>query len=129
MKKIYFGYDLTYLVIFIIEFVYYLRFNSTLFGLIYIVLNLLVLSLLMLSLINYKNDNVKIRISKNIFLIVIIFFLSFILPKLNFIDESKIFIDSIKSFIGIIDPLLILVLAIVSFLDFKFNNKRNYKIN
>lgn len=129
MKKIYFGYDLTYLVIFIIEFAYYLKFNSTLFGLIYIVLNLLVLSLLMLSLINYKNDNVKIRISKNIFLIVIIFFLSFILPKLNFIDESKIFIDSIKSFIGIIDPLLILVLAIVSFLDFKFNNKRNYKIN
>ena len=71
-KKLYLIYLTIYILIFLIELVIYLKFNSTLYGFIYMLINLAVLFLLSFSIYNYSEFNIKIRLSKNGILIFLI---------------------------------------------------------
>jgi hypothetical protein len=117
-KKLYFTYLGLYLLILFIEFVMYLRFNSTLFGLLYMIINLIIIFLLSISLYNYSELNLKIRLSKNAILIVLILF-SILLSLFKYADQSKLFISNIKVCVYCLKPLMILMLSTLSFYDYK----------
>lgn len=117
-KKLYFTYLGLYLLILFIEFVMYLRFNSTLFGLLYMIINLIIVFLLSISLYNYSELNLKIRLSKNAILIVLVLF-SILLSLFKYTDQSKLFISNIKVCVYYLKPLMILTLATLSFYDYK----------
>jgi len=117
-KKLYFAYLIIYSLIFLIELIIYLNFNSTLFGLLYMILNLIIIFLLSISLYNYSEFNLKIRLSKNGILAFLIL-VSILLSAFIYIDESKLFISKIKVFIYCLKPLMVLLLAGLSFYDYK----------
>lgn len=108
----------------LIEIIKYLFFNSNLFGLLYLILNLFLAFNLFIIVINYKNGNVKIRISKNCFIIVLGLIGSFILPNISdslndFVDESSLFVDSIFWISRIVKPILYLLLAGLSVIEYR----------
>ena len=108
----------------LIEIIRYLFFNSNLFGLLYLILNCFLAFNLFIIVINYKNGNVKIRISKNCFIIVLGLIGSFILPNISdslndFVDESSLFVDSIFWISRIVKPILYLLLAGLSVIEYK----------
>lgn len=117
-KRLYLIYLVIYSLIFFIELIMYLKFNSTLYGFLYMIINLLILFLLSFSIYNYSEFNIKIRLSKNginIFLIIV----SILLSLFKYSDESKLFINNIKAFIYYLKPLMILLLVGLSFYDYK----------
>lgn len=108
----------------LIEIIKYLFFNSNLFGLLYLILNCFLAFNLFIIVINYKNGNVKIRISKNCFIIVLGLIGSFILPNISdslndFVDESSLFVDSIFWISRIVKPILYLLLAGLSVMEYR----------
>lgn len=108
----------------LIEIIRYLFFNSNLFGLLYLILNCFLAFNLFIIVINYKNGNVKIRISKNCFIIVLGLIGSFILPNISdslndFVDESSLFVDSIFWISRIVKPILYLLLAGLSVIEYR----------
>lgn len=117
-KKLYLAYLVIYSLVSLIELILYLRFNSTLFGLLYMVINLIIIFLLSISLYNYSEFNLKIRLSKNAILAFLILF-SILLAVFKYSDESKVFISEIKIFIYYIKPLMIILLGTLSFYDYK----------
>ncbi len=117
-KKLYLAYLVIYSLVSLIELILYLRFNSTLFGLLYMVINLIIIFLLSISLYNYSEFNLKIRLSKNAILAFLILF-SILLAVFKYSDESKVFISEIKIFIYYIKPLMIVLLGALSFYDYK----------
>ena len=117
-KKLYLIYLTIYILIFLIELVIYLKFNSTLYGFIYMLINLAVLFLLSFSIYNYSEFNIKIRLSKNGILIFLML-ISILLSLFKFNDESKQFISNLKVFIYYLKPLMILLLIGLSFYDYK----------
>lgn len=117
-KKLYLIYLTIYILIFLIELVIYLKFNSTLYGFIYMLINLAVLFLLSFSIYNYSEFNIKIRLSKNGILIFLML-ISILLSLFKFNDESKQFISNLKIFIYYLKPLMILLLIGLSFYDYK----------
>ncbi len=117
-KKLYLIYLTIYILIFLIELVIYLKFNSTLYGFIYMLINLAILFLLLFSIYNYSEFNIKIRLSKNGILIFLML-ISILLSLFKFNDESKQFISNLKVFIYYLKPLMILLLIGLSFYDYK----------
>ena len=108
----------------LIEIIKYLFFNSNLFGLLYLILSCFLAFNLFIIVINYKNGNVKIRISKNCFIIVLGLIGSFILPNISyslnsFVDESSLFVDSIFWISRIVKPILYLLLAGLSVMEYR----------
>ena len=108
----------------LIEIIKYLFFNSNLFGLLYLILSCFLAFNLFIIVINYKNGNVKIRISKNCFIIVLGLIGSFILPNISdslndFVDESSLFVDSIFWISRIVKPILYLLLAGLSVIEYR----------
>lgn len=124
MKKFYIGYTILYMMIFGFEFYSYLKFDSNLFGLIYIILNLTILLFIIFTSLNYKPKNVRLRISKNFFLLFIILFNLLILPKLTYIDESYKFIESIRMFIYMYKGLLVILLLTITYIEFKLRIRK-----
>lgn len=129
MKKnicflMYFVILLVFISLTLIEIIKYLFFNSNLFGLLYLILNCFLAFNLFIIVINYKNGNVKIRISKNCFIIVLGLIGSFILPNISyslnsFVDESSLFVDSIFWISRIVKPILYLLLAGLSVIEYR----------
>lgn len=129
MKKnicflMYFVILLVFISLTLIEIIKYLFFNSNLFGLLYLILSCFLAFNLFIIVINYKNGNVKIRISKNCFIIVLGLIGSFILPNISdslndFVDESSLFVDSIFWISRIVKPILYLLLAGLSVIEYR----------
>jgi len=108
----------------IIEFIFYLKSDSNLFGLIYLIISLLIIFLLVPCAYNYKRYYSLARISKLIIVIILGIFNSFILSKIllsnmNYIDSSNSFINSIKIIKLYLKPLLYVILILLTFLEFK----------
>ena len=117
-KKLYFVYLLIYALLFLIEFILYLKFNSTLFGLIYMIVNLVIIILMSFGLYNYSELNLKIRLSKNGILAFFII-VSILISLFKFKDESKQFISSIKVLIYYLKPIMLAALVALSIFDYK----------
>ena len=120
-KKIYFVYLIVYIILSLIELFMYLKFNSTTFGFLYMVLNFVFIFLLSFSVYNYNELNLKVRISKNGILLFLLLF-SMLLKFFNFNDESLLFIENIKLYINVIKPIMFLILIGLSIYDFKIKD-------
>ena len=128
MKKFYIGYTILYIVMFAFEFYSYLKFDSNLFGLIYVILNLAILLFIIFTSLNYRPKNVRLRISKNFFLLFIILFNLLILPKLSYIDESYEFIESIRMYVYMYKGAFVISLLAITYFEFKVRIRVKYKV-
>jgi len=115
---------LLFIIIHIIEFVIYLFNNSNIYGIYYLIINLLILFLLLPVTYNYKRYFSKARISKLIIIIIFGIFNSFFLEmivfnNINYIDSSYNYINNILIFKNIIKPIIYFVILIFILLETK----------
>lgn len=108
----------------------YMSINSNYFGIIYLFLNFFVMFLLFTITINYKEGSKKIRVSKNVVVIIIgiisSFILTLILPKIfNYSDDTYLFNDKVFIISKLIKPIIYLSLGVISALEIKNFRKRN----
>ena len=113
-----------FIVLSFIEFIKYMFFESNVFGLIYLLINLLIILLLVPTSYNYKKYFSKIRISKLILIVLIGIFNSFFLQNIvlnnsGLIDASKKYIDSIFIYKSIFKLIIYILLACITVLEFK----------
>lgn len=117
-KKLYLAYLIISVVIFLIELILYFRFNSTVFGLLYMILSLIFLSILTLGVINYSELNLKVRLSKNAILLILLI-ISMLLTVFKYSDQSSAFVNNMKVLIYIFKPIEIVLLLGLSLYDYK----------
>jgi len=109
-----------YIVIFIIELFEYLKVNSNIFGVFYLIFNLAIIFLLVPCAYNYKKYYSPARISKLIIIILLGIFASFVLDKITIkIDSSSEYINKIFIFKNVIKSVFYVALAIICILEFK----------
>ncbi len=119
---------LSFMILSLIELIKYFKVDTTLFGVIYLSINLIILFLLIPVTYNYKRNYSTARLSKLILIILIGIFNSYILNKIilsnmNYIDSSAIYISSIKIIKNIIKGILYGILGIFTFFEAKLNKK------
>ena len=117
-KKLYLGYLIISILIFLIELIIYFKFNSTIYGLIYMIISLVFLLILSLGVFNYSELNLKVRISKNIILVFLLI-TPLLLTLFKYNDQSALFIKNMKLFIYCFKPIEILLLTGLSIYDYK----------
>lgn len=103
--------NILFLVFSLIELIKYFKIDNTLFGVIYLLINLFIIFLLLPVTFNYKRHYSTARISKIILIIIIGLFNSFILnlivlKSMNYIDGSNEYIKSIFTFKNVLKPIL-----------------------
>lgn len=119
-------FTLIYLLLSIIELIEYLKTNSNLYGLIYLLINLFLIFLLLPITFNYKRHFSKQRISKIIIFIIIglfnICFLdSIIINKMSYIDTSLEYFNKIRTIRAIFLPILYILMIIFLIFESKLN--------
>lgn len=113
-----------YLIFSFLELIKYMFYDSNVFGLIYLLINLIIIFLLVPSAHNYKKYFSKIRISKFILIILIGIFSSFILEGIvmngiGVVDDSKKYIDGIFIYKNVFKVIIYAVLFILTVFEFK----------
>lgn len=121
--------NILFLVFSLIELIKYFKIDNTLFGVIYLLINLVIIFLLLPVTFNYKRHYSTARISKIILIIIIGIFNSFILnfiviKSMNYTDGSNNYIKSIFIFKNILKPILYLLLLGFLILE----SKSQYKL-
>ena len=108
----------------IFELIIYLTVDSTIFGLIYMFINIFIIFLLVPCVYNYKRYYNIVRISK--FLLIILlgifnsYFLSTILEKsINYMDNSIDYINKIYIFKNILKGFIYLGITLITIFEFK----------
>ncbi len=120
--------NISFLILSLIELIKYFKFDNTLYGIIYLLINLIIIFLLLPVTFNYKRHYSSARISKIILIIIIGLFNSYILNyivigNMSYIDSSKNFIKSIFIIKNILKPILYFLLVIFLFLETGINKK------
>ncbi len=120
--------NISFLILSLIELIKYFKFDNTLYGVIYLLINLIIIFLLLPVTFNYKRHYSSARISKIILIIIIGLFNSYILNyivigNMSYIDSSKNFIKSIFIIKNILKPILYFLLMIFLFLETGINKK------
>lgn len=120
--------NISFLILSLIELIKYFKFDNTLYGVIYLLINLIIIFLLLPVTFNYKRHYSSARISKIILIIIIGLFNSYILNyivigNMSYIDSSKNFIKSIFIIKNILKPILYFILVIFLFLEAGINKK------
>ncbi len=120
--------NISFLILSLIELIKYFKFDNTLYGVIYLLINLIIIFLLLPVTFNYKRHYSSARISKIILIIIIGLFNSYILNyivigNMSYIDSSKNFIKSIFIIKNILKPILYFILVIFLFLETGINKK------
>lgn len=120
--------NISFLILSSIELIKYFKFDNTLYGVIYLLINLIIIFLLLPVTFNYKRHYSNARISKIILIIIIGLFNSYILNyivigNMSYIDSSKNFIKSIFIIKNILKPILYFLLVIFLFLETGINKK------
>ncbi len=110
----------------LIELLIYMFSKNNLFGLIYIIMNLLVVFFLVPIAYNYNKYFSTARLSKLIIVFILIIFNSFILQliissMMNYIDTSKEYISKIFVIKNIIKPVIDFVILLFILLEFKLD--------
>ena len=108
----------------IFELIIYLTVDSTIFGLIYMFINIIIIFLLVPCVYNYKRYYNIVRISK--FLLIILlgifnsYFLGTILEKsINYMDNSIDYINKIYFFKNILKGFIYLGITLITIFEFK----------
>ena len=125
---------LSFMILSLIELIKYFKVDTTLYGVIYLSINLIILFLLIPVTYNYKRNYSSARISKLILIIIIGIFNSYILSKIvlgnmNYIDDSILYISSIKVIKNILKGIVYGSLVIFTFLESKLDKKISKMIN
>lgn len=125
---------LSFMILSLIELIKYFKVDTTLYGVIYLSINLIILFLLIPVTYNYKRNYSSARISKLILIIIIGIFNSYILSKIvlgnmNYIDDSILYISSIKVIKNILKGIVYGSLVIFTFLEAKLDKKISKMIN
>ena len=121
--------NILFLIFSLIELIKYFKIDNTLYGVIYLLINLVIIFLLLPVTFNYKTHYSTARISKIILIIIIGIFNSFILnlivlKSMNYTDGSNDYIKSIFIFKNILKPILYLLLSGFLILE----SKSQYKL-
>lgn len=127
-KTILYVLTLVFMILSFIELIKYFKVDTTLYGVIYLSINLIILFLLIPVTYNYKRNYSSARISKLILIIIIGIFNSYILDKIiinnmSYIDSSITYISSIKIIKNILKGIIYGILAIFTFFEAKLNKK------
>lgn len=114
----------SYIILFLIEIILYLKTNSNIYGVYYLLSNLIILFLIVPVTYNYKRYYSKARISKIILIILLGIFTSFIIENIiinnmKYMDASNIFIDKINILKNILKPIIYFLLLIFLILETK----------
>lgn len=133
-KSILYLLTLSFMILSLIELIKYFKVDTTLYGVIYLSINLIILFLLIPVTYNYKRNYSSARISKLILIIIIGIFNSYILNKMvlgnmNYIDASILYISSIKVIKNILKGIVYGSLVIFTFLEAKLDKKISKMIN
>lgn len=120
--------NISFLILSLIELIKYFKFDNTLYGVIYLLINLIIIFLLLPVTFNYKRHYSSARISKIILIIIIGLFNSYILNyivigNMSYIDSSKSFIKSIFIIKNILKPILYFLLMTFLFLETGLNKR------
>lgn len=124
--------SIIYVILTIIEFIKYLNVNSNLFGLIYMIINLLIIFLLIPTVYNYKNNYSKIRFSKFVVIIILGLFNSYVLKSIvvgnmSYIDASIKYNDSIFVIKNILKVIIYFGYVLLALIDIKaYKTIKNY---
>ncbi len=110
----------------LIELVIYMFAKNNLFGLFYIIMNLLVIFLLVPTAHNYNKYFSSARLSKLIICFVLIVFNSFLLQLIVFkampyVDSSKLYIGKIFIIKSILKPIMDFIILLFILLEFKLD--------
>ena len=121
--------NILFLIFSLIELIKYFKIDNTLYGVIYLLINLVIIFLLLPVTFNYKRHYSTARISKIILIIIIGIFNSFILnlivlKSMNYTDGLNDYIKSIFIFKNILKPILYLLLSGFLILE----SKSQYKL-
>lgn len=117
-----------YIVLSGIELFKYFKVDTTLYGVIYLLVNLIVLFFLIPLTYNYKRNFSQARISKLIIVLIIGIFNSYILNNIvinnmTYIDSSTIYLNSIYVIKNILKGIIYVCLCIFTFFESKMNKK------
>lgn len=117
-----------YIVLSGIELFKYFKVDTTLYGVIYLLINLIVLFFLIPLTYNYKRNFSQARISKLIIVLIIGIFNSYILNNIvinnmTYIDSSTIYLNSIYVIKNILKGIIYVCLCIFTFFESKMNKK------
>lgn len=127
-KTILYVLTLFFMILSLIELIKYFKVDTTLYGVLYLSINLIILFLLIPVTYNYKRNYSPARISKLILIIAIGIFNSFILNKIvlnnmNYVDSSILYISSIKVIKNILKGIFYGLLGIFTFFEAKMDKK------
>ncbi len=119
-----------YIILSIVEFIKYFLIDCNLFGLVYLLIDLLIIFLLVPVAYNYKRYFSSIRISKLIIVILIGIFNSYILYKIvinnmNYVDASIEFNNGIFIIKNILKGIVYFILLIFTIFEFKLEKLLN----
>lgn len=117
-----------YIVLSGIELFKYFKVDTTLYGVIYLLINLIVLFFLIPLTYNYKRNFSQARISKLIIVLIIGIFNSYILNNIvinnmTYMDSSAIYLNSIYVIKNILKGIIYACLCIFTFFESKMNKK------
>lgn len=117
-----------YIVLSGIELFKYFKVDTTLYGVIYLLVNLVILFFLIPLTYNYKRNFSQARISKLIIVLIIGIFNSYILNNIvinnmTYIDSSTIYLNSIYVIKNILKGIIYVCLSIFTFFESKMNKK------
>lgn len=106
----------------------YMKMDANYVGIFYLLLNFFIMFMLFTTSYNYDNANKKIRFSKNIIVIIVGIFTSFILTFIlshafSYVDNSYIFNKSIFVISKIIKPIIYFLILVESILELKLDKK------
>ncbi len=132
-KIILFLITIIYGLLFILELINYFKFKSTLFGVLYLIIDLLIIFLLIPVAYNYKRTYSKNRISKLIIIILLCAFNSYFLDKLllsnmNYIDNSADYISSIYYIKTILKGILLFIMTFFTIIESNIISKIKVKV-
>lgn len=132
VKNVYVLLCLIYILVTILEIVKYFISESSLYGLIYLIMCIIIIFFITTTTINYNKGNKKKRFSKILIAVLLGLFSSFLLPLV--IDNSlnyeilNSYIDRNKLTINIIKPIIYLLFLLIAFYDIKMNSKKSKNI-
>lgn len=117
-----------FIVITCLEFINYLNFESNFIGLLYLIVNFVILFLLINMVLNFGKSNYKIRISKNLIVIVLgilsSYLLGYIIPWfLDYSDSSFLFVENIYVYSKVLKPILYVFLGIICILEILYKKE------
>ena len=131
IKKLYlYLFTFFYMLISLLELVSYLKIDNTLYGVYYLIINLVLLFFFIPVVYNYKRTYSKARVSKIIIITILLIFNSFVLEHIllntmNYMDSSKLYLENIFIYKNILKG--ILSFSLVVFLIYETNLNKTIK--